>query len=88
MVGSTSKATRWGAFRELFVIVRLFFMSSTDAEPPVTVTIARVTKDTPSGSGLVKVTTSLPPAAREMTWGGSDSRDAARLGPNSPFFTS
>src|SRR5437667_4829908 len=58
ILGSTSSVPRWVAFRSAIETFTPFRVSVTSACPLVTTTVAWVTKETPSGSGLVNVTTS------------------------------
>jgi hypothetical protein len=72
IVGSMSRVTLSGA--EMFrALTRASFRRTlTSASPLVTMITAWVTKDTPRGSGLSKVTVSLPCGEREITWGGAE----------------
>src|SRR5712691_13410844 len=80
MVGSTSNVSRCDELRFTVAKVTLFRRSVTIACPVVTITVACVTKETPSGSGLVNVTASRFRAPREIFCGASEKREAAREG--------
>ena len=80
ILGSTSSVPRWVAFRSAIETFTPFRVSVTSACPLVTTTVAWVTKETPSGSGLVNVTTSRFRGSICTTCGASENSVAARDG--------